>query len=175
MHVRKQEDKLTVEDLNKNPVWEYVLDEECVQFQNEKTLKPYIVPLPLDRNQVYFLVRATFRLISGAIYVGYIKPLKQAEDKLMHSLIPYDLNPVIVTNQGHVSFCYGINKPNKLTLSENYRRLNNKSINVFPIEFKADIDIKNSISEGILEGFLYIEQSGQSIFRLKASDVKYVK
>ena len=173
MKIRKQEDNLTTIDLIKFPVWEYALDEEQVEDQNEKTLSPYIKSPA--HNQTSLLVRATFELANGIVHVGYIKPLEKGENKLMHPLLPYDLTPVIVTDQGHVAFCYGIYKPDAATLLENYKRLGKESDNVFPIKFKADIYIRNSVSDGVLEGFLYFEQNPQNYFRLKSSDMKFVK
>ncbi len=120
MRIRKQENALTIFDLMQFPAWEYALDEEDVPGQNEKTLRPYLIPPPLDREQAYFVVRARFILANGASLTGFLKPLRQNEDKLMQPLIPYDLNPVIVTYHGQVPFCYGIFMPDEATISENY-------------------------------------------------------
>lgn len=175
MRTRIQENNLTISDLIRFPAWEYALNEEDIQGQNEKTLRPYLIPPPLDRVKGYFVVRARFTLASGASLIGFLKPLQQSEDELIQPLLPYDLNPVIVTNQGHVPFCYGIFKPDEATILENYKRLGYKAEYVFPISFMADIEVHNSVSEGVLEGFLYFEQGLQNFFKLKLSDVKYVK
>ena len=175
MRTRKQENTLTIFDLMQFPAWEYVLDEEDVPGQNEKTLRPYLIPPPLDREKAYFLVRARFTLANGASLTGFFKPLRQTEDRLMQPLLPYDLNPVIMTEQGHVPFCYGIFKPDEATLLENYRRLGYDAENVFPITFLADIEVRNSVSEGVLKGFLYFEQNLQNFFKVKLSDVNFVK
>jgi hypothetical protein len=175
MRTRKQENALTIFDLMQFPAWEYALDEEDVQDQNEKTLRPYLIPPPLDREKAYFVVRARFTLANGASLTGFVKPLRQSQDKLMQPLIPYDLNPVIVTDQGHVPFCYGVFKPDEATISENYKRLGYKAENVFPISFIADIEVRNSVSEGVSEGFLFFEHNSQNFFKLKLSDVKFVK
>lgn len=175
MQIRKQENALTILDLVQFPAWEYALDEEYAEGQNEKTLRPYLRPPPIDRNKAYFVVRAKFILANGVSLIGFIKPLKPSEDKLMLPLVPYDLNPVIVTDQGYVTFCYGVFKPDKMTISENYKRLGYDSENVFPIRFKADIEVRNSVSEGLLEGFLYFEQNSLNVFGLRSSDIKSVK
>jgi hypothetical protein len=93
----------------------------------------------------------------------------------MQPILPYDINPVIVTDQGHVSFCYGVFRPDEATISENYKRLGYEAEKVFPIGFMADIEVRNSVSEGVLEGFLYFEQDSQKFFKLKLSDIKSVK
>lgn len=175
MRTRKQENTLTIFDLIKFPAWEYALDENDVPGQNEKTLRPYLIPPPLDREKAYFVIRARFTLANGASLTGFIKPLPQSEDKLMQPLLPYDLHPVIVTDQGHVPFCYGVFMPDEATISENYKRLGYEAENVFPISFMADIEVLNSVSEGVLEGFLYFEQGSKNFFKLKLSDIKSVK
>jgi len=175
MEIRKQENTLTIFDLMQFPAWEYAIDEEDVQGRDEKTLRPYLTPPPLDREKAYFVARARFTLANGASMIGFFKPLRQSEDKLMQPLLPYDLNPVIVTDQGHVSFCYGVFMPDEATISENYKRLGYEAENVFPVSFMADIEVRNSVSEGVLEGFLYFEQDSQNYFKLKLSDVKFVK
>jgi hypothetical protein len=172
---RKQEYTLTIFDLMQFPAWEYALDKEDIQGQNEKTLRPYLISPPLDREQAYLLVRARFSLVNGTSLLGFLKPLRQSEDNLMQAILPYDLNPVIVTERGHVPFCYGVFKPDKETISENHKRLGHESENVFPIHFKTDIEVRNSIDEGVLEGFLYFEHVSKNFFELKFSDIKYVK
>lgn len=175
MRIRKQENNLTIADLLQHPAWEFALDEEDVQGQNEKSLRPYLIPPPLDRDKAYLLVRAKFTLANGAEKIGFIKPIKQGDIQLMQPLLPYDLNPVIVTDQGQVAFCYGIFKPDQVKISENYKRLGYGSENVFPIEFSTDIDVSNSVAYGIIEGFLYIEQDTQNFFRLDSTDIKSVR
>jgi hypothetical protein len=99
----------------------------------------------------------------------------QNEDKLMQPLLPYDLHPVIVTDQGHVPFCYGVFRPDEATISENYKRLSYEAEKIFPISFMADIWVSNSVNEGVLKGFLFFEQDLKNFFKLKLSDIKYVK
>lgn len=175
MRIRKQENALTIFDLMQFPAWEYALNEEDVPGQNEKTLRPYLIPPPLDREQAYFVVRARFILANGASLTGFLKPLRQNEDKLMQPLLPYDLHPVIVTDQGHVPFCYGVFRPDEATISENYKRLGYEAEKIFPISFMADIWVSNSVNEGVLKGFLFFEQDSKNFFKLKLSDIKYVK
>jgi hypothetical protein len=175
MQTRKQENALTISDLNQFPIWEYALDEEDVPGQNEKTIRPYLIPPHLIQMNAYFVVRTRFTLANGASLIGFIKPLTEKDNKLMKPLLPYDLSPVIVTDQGHVPFCYGVFKPNEATISENYKRLGYEAENVFPISFMFDIEVPNSVGEGVLYGFLYFDQDLINFFNLNKSDIKYVK
>lgn len=175
MRIRKQDNSLTILDLMQFPAWEYALDEEDFQGQNEKTIRPSMIPPPLDRGKSYFLVRTVFTLANGGSLIGIIKPLNKGEEQLMQPLVPYDLNPVIVTDQGHVTFCYGAFKPDESIILENYKRLGYGSECIFPIRFQADIEVCDSVDEGVLEGFMYFEQDSQDFFGLKLSDIKTVK
>jgi hypothetical protein len=175
MQIRKQDNNLTITDLMQYPVWEYTLDEEVVQDQNEKTLRPLSNVAPPSRDNVYFLVRAIFTLVNRTTQVGFIKPIKKGDDKLMLPLLPYDLNPVIVTERGHVHFCYGVFKPDEATISRNYELLGYDSENIFPIKFRSDIEVGNSYAEGVLNGFLYFDQDKNNFFKLISTDIKLVR
>jgi len=175
MRIRKQENDLTIADLIQFAAWEYALDEEYEQGQNEKTLRPYLMSPPLDLQKAYLLVRTRFILSNGDLHIGFVKPIKLGEQIFMQPILPYDLNPVIVTERGHVNFCYGTLKPEEATILENYKCLGYESDDPFPIEFLADIEVCNGIVEGMLEGFLYFEHDPTDFFRLIASDVKFVK
>jgi hypothetical protein len=94
------------------PAWEYALDEEAVGGQDARTVRPYQVPPPLDLHRSYFIVRASFYLADGTQMKGYIKPRKLGNSGFMSTLIPYDLQPIIVTEQGQLHFCYGVSRPN---------------------------------------------------------------
>ena len=48
MKIRKQVYELTVDDFTEFPVWEFALDEEGEENQDEATVRPSTAPLPLD-------------------------------------------------------------------------------------------------------------------------------
>ena len=172
--MRIQEDKLTIKDLTRYPVWEYALDEEGLPGQDEKTLKPCAKLPGIEDDVIYLIVRASFILANEVAMTGFINPSDLRVNKMMSPLLPYDLHPVIVTGSGHVHFCFGNTKPDRMTMTESYRRLGYEAKNVFPIEFKADVIIPRAIVEGLLEGFLYIEQGSKSTFHLEPSDLRFV-
>jgi hypothetical protein len=174
MKIRKQENKLTLDDINQFPVWEFALDEETFKGQNEKTLKPYLSN-SIDPAEAYLLVRATFSLSNGSRCKGFIKPFSQYTKRLSPPIFPYDLNPVIITDKGQIRFCYGTNKPKKSSFEKNYRWLGAGPEFVFPIEITCDVDVKNSITSGILDGFLYFASKSLDFFKVTKDDVKSVK
>lgn len=66
MKIRKQVYELTLDDLRKSPVWEFALDEEGEEGQDEATVRPCEIPAPLDPADGPFIIRALFTLADGA-------------------------------------------------------------------------------------------------------------
>jgi hypothetical protein len=175
MSIRRQDYRLTLVDLIQNPAWEYALDEEGLEGQDERTVRPYHDSPPLDPEKAYFIVRARFHLADDTQMLGYIKPIELSGSRFMNPVIPVDMNPVIVTELGQVTFWYGALKPETERISQNYRLLNKKPSEVFPIEFAADIEILDSITAGTLEGFLYCDNAVKDFFKLKSTDIRAVR
>jgi hypothetical protein len=173
--IRKQDYDLGLADLMQFPVWEYALDEEGNEGQDERTVRPYQGPLPPDISGTYFIVRASFHLVDGIEMKGYITPQKLDNSGMMSTVIPYDLDPIIVTERGRVHFCYGASKPGPKIIAQNCRMLNRKAAQVFPIRFASDVEVLGGITEGTLEGFLYFDESVQDFFHLSPTDMRVAK
>ena len=172
MRVRRQDYDLTVEDLAQFPAWEYALDEEGYEDQDERTVRPYSAKPPFEQGQAYLIIRASFYLADGTRMTGYIKPLELAETSVLKPLIPADMDPVIVTPKGRIEFWNGASQPDPDEISRNYARLNKGPLEVFPIRFASDVEVLNSVTEGVLEGFLYCDKGLPDVFNMKPSDVK---
>ena len=153
MRIRKQVDLLTLADVEENPVWEFALDEEGEEGQDEETVRPYQLTPPLDPSVGLLIVRAKFALADGAEMEGYLTP-------------PFDgspaigsIQPTIVTDQGQVGFWYGIVAPDKDRIAQNYRLLGKSPSQVFPLKFRSTVEIMGGPIEGELNGFLFYEDS----------------
>jgi hypothetical protein len=181
MKIRIQDYNLTFTDLMKYSTWEYALDEEEVEGQDERTVRPYLAPAPLDLSNAYFLVRASFVLADGTSYKGYIKPKpvdRVDAGNFMPVIVPYDLSPIIVLGKDHIHFQYGPEKPDPEEMQRVYSLFSKKSYEVFPIKFSSDVEILDSVHEGKLDGFMYFDQyQGDFVhtISLKSTDIKYAK
>ena len=71
MKIRKQVYDLAVSDLENHPIWEFALDEEGEDGQDEATVRPWEGGEPLNPADGMFVVRATFELADGTRLVGY--------------------------------------------------------------------------------------------------------
>lgn len=70
MTIRKQVYELAINELRDYPVWEYALDEEDREGQDEATVRPVILSAPLDPNIGMFIVRTRFKLADGTLHFG---------------------------------------------------------------------------------------------------------
>src|SRR5580765_5204572 len=94
--IRKQVYELSLQDLHSSPVWEFALDEEGAEGQDEATVRPYEISGPIDPAEGMFIIRAAFILRDGTKMVGYLTPPFQGDGTLG------TLQPVIITKDGQV-------------------------------------------------------------------------
>jgi hypothetical protein len=175
MKIRIQDYDLTFDDIMRYPAWEYALNEESVEGQDERTVRPYLAPPPLNPNDSYFIVRASFFLADGTKMKGLIKPKQLGQKENISTVIPYDLGPIIISKEWKMDFRYGTIKPDPDDIAENYRIIGKRPNEIFPIQFRSDIEVSNSIIEGVIEGFMYFDESHTDFFRLQSSDLRYMR
>lgn len=70
LETRKAVTDLTPADLDTFPVWEFALDEEGVEGQDETWVRPLNMPV-VPRNRYSLLVGTEFRAVCGGIYPGF--------------------------------------------------------------------------------------------------------
>ena len=151
MKIRKQVYQLTLEDLSKSPVWEFALDEEGEEGQDEATVRPYEFSGVLDTSDGMFIVRAFFILADGSRFLGYLTPPVQGDEGLG------TLQPIIVTQQGQVGFWRGVVAPDSARLSHFYGLLGKDASQVFPIRYESEVDLSGGKITGSIPGFLVLE------------------
>ena len=158
--IRKQVYELTFDDISIFPIWEFALDEEGENGQDELTVRPYPLSGSLDPNKGIFIVRADFKLADDTSMSGYIT-LPEKSDKSLGSI-----QPVIITEKGQVSFWKGNKKPSRKSILESYNRLGKQKNSVFPIHFKSSLTIPAVKIEGFIRGFLFFEKSPDSTIEM---------
>jgi hypothetical protein len=150
MRIRKQVYELTSDDLRKFPVWEFCLDEEGKDGQDEATVRPYPAPGLLDPRGGMFIVRAAFTLADGSRASGYLTPPAQNDSGIG------TLQPTIVTDTGQVMFWFGCAVPDRATLVRSYGYLGKEcGVAVFPLQFESQVDLIGGPVRGSLSGFQY--------------------
>jgi hypothetical protein len=157
--LRKSVVDLTIGDFERFPVWEFALDEEGEEGQDETTVRPLPLSSDLDPSAGMFVVRARFRLADATEMAGHLTPPVQGDRSLG------TLQPVIITAEGQVLFWWGSIEPPRSDIAASYRRLG-KTLprQVFPLEFSSDVPLIDGPLHGQLPGFLVLEdwQSGRT-------------
>jgi hypothetical protein len=150
--VRKQVYDLTVADLEQHGVWEFALDEEGEEGQDEATVRPYKVHGPLDPAEGMFIVRARLSLADGTRLTGYLTPPVQGDSSLG------TLQPAVVVAAGQVSFWCGMLEPEPAHIAASYARLGKSAASqVFPLRFASDVALIGGPITGELPGFMVLE------------------
>jgi len=157
--VRKSIPDLSEADFAEFPVWEFALDEEGEEGQDETTVRPWLQPQPIDPSDGMFVVRAEFVLADGTPMPGYLTPPVQGDDTLG------TLQPVITTPLGQVWFWCGLIAPQPDYFELAYNRLGKPGpTRVFPIRFRSAVDLVGGPVSGELPGFIVLEdfQTGRT-------------
>ena len=154
MRVKKQVYELTLDDLSTCPVWEFRLDEEDEEGQDESTVRPfrpYPASGPLDPADRMFVVRAVFTLADGSRMKGYFTPPVRGQEGIG------TLQPIIVTDRGQVRFWCGTAAPDSKRLAHCYELLGRDAKRVFPVRFESDVELAGGPARGSVPGFLVLE------------------
>ena len=151
MKIRKQVYELTPEDVRKFPVWEFVLDEEGEEGQDEATVRPVQVSGPLDPADGPFIIRAVFTLADGTQMSGCLTTPTQDDASLG------TLQPVIITERGQVLFWHGVIAPDAQSLAQSYAKLGRDAARAFPIQAVSDVELVGAPVRATIPGFLVLE------------------
>jgi hypothetical protein len=151
MKIRKQVYELTLRDLDRFPAWEFALDEEGEEGQDEATVRPCEVSGPIDPSEGMFIVRAAFTLADGTKLCGFLTPPFHHNDGLG------TLQPVIITERGQVMFWRGMCGPKAKDLAQNYEKLGRSADCVFPIEVVSDVELVGGHVRTTIPGFMVLE------------------
>lgn len=158
--MRKQVYELKPADLDRCPVWEFALDEEDVEVQDEATVRPFEFEGELDPYESYFVVRAKFTLRDGTNLDGYLTP---ADTEYLG-----DIHPVIVLGKGQVTFWWGTMAPNRNEMDQMYTLLGKAAGDVvFPIKFSSSVPLEGGPIKGEIPGFLVLTDWKQGTVRVQ--------
>jgi len=150
--IRKSVTDLALADFERFGVWEFALDEEGEEGQDETTVRPFEIRGALDPSEGMFVIRASFTLADGTAMRGYLTPPVQGDDSLG------TLQPIIVTPAGQVLFWCGVIAPSAEVVAASYRRLGKTSPSqVFPITFRSEVPLVVGPISGKLLGFTVVE------------------
>lgn len=151
LRVRRQIYELTPHDLETFPIWEFNLDETPENGQDELTVRPCLLSVPLDPTDRMFVVRAAFTLADGSMMRGYVTPPGRGDTGVGA------WQPIIVTDHGQVRFWCGTSVPGPKRLARSYKLLGKETKQVFPLRFESEVKLAGGPVRGSLPGFLVME------------------
>jgi len=144
--VRKQVYDLAPTDLEDCAIWEFALDEEGEEGQDEATVRPRPDLDVADPGRGYFVVRAEFAAHDGTRFDGYATA---CEDDALASV-----QPTIVTDRGQVRFWLGAFGPRPAELETAYELLAKTAEALFPLRYRAVVPVRGGRVEGVIPAFL---------------------
>jgi hypothetical protein len=149
MKIRKQVYDLTEQDLRACSTWEFALDEESEEGQDEATVRPWSGQAPVDPADGMYVVRATIVLADGTVHCGYLTPPTRGDES-----VPA-VQPVILTERGQVMLWYGVLAPRPELIQEAYDKLGRSRGQVFPVRYASDAALQSGVVEGSVDGFMH--------------------
>jgi hypothetical protein len=147
--IRLQVYELRPGDLARFPIWEFVLDEEGEEDQDEATVKPRPDLDRADPAEGMFVVHAEFTCADGTRLDGYVSPQDEA-------VIGY-IQPTVVTDEGQVAFWFGGVPPRPGDLETSYRMLGKTARELFPLGYRALVPHGGAALTGELPAFMHLE------------------
>ena len=155
-NLRVQFDDFNINHFGISPIWEFAIDEEGEEGQDETTLKPrFDLSFP-DPSEGLLIVECEFESNSGKEFRGICSP---SFDDSLSSIQPY-----ILTDNKFVMFWFGIAQPDKETKDGIYRLLGETPESLFPIKFKSKLpNADGSKISGQIDGFMWMTLSDDSV------------
>jgi hypothetical protein len=150
LRIRKQAYELTLDDLIRFPVWEFALDEEGEEGQDEATVRPFEHDGAVDPGEGGLIVRASFRFADGSEAAGCLSATA-GESSLS------DVQPIFVGAKGQVVFWRGMVRPTPEQLARDYEVLGKVAGDVFPIKYTSAVPLRGGPVTGEIPGFLVLE------------------
>lgn len=144
--VRRQVDQLTAKDLDDYPVWEFAIDEEGGEGQDETTVRPTHAAASY---QSTVIVRSAARLADGTSLTGLIVIPPGAS--------PEDIQAGIVLDVGHIHFWCGAIPPSRGDIERSYALFGRRAAQVFPIQFTPTIQIGGVPEKIVVTAFQYLD------------------
>ena len=147
--IRKQVYDLTIDDLSSHPVWEFCLDEEGEEGQDEATVKPSEEKEVPGHSPGSYILASDVRFADGSTGIGYI-----------YSGEPGDfgcIQPNVVTASGQVNLWLGwlkFVKDPQAAVAKALGQLGKNPTTAFPIRFKTRPDLNGAPMEIVAASFM---------------------
>lgn len=154
--LRIQFDDFSINHFDISPIWEFAIDEEGEEAQDETTLKPRLDLEFPDPSEGLLIVECDFIAKSGKQFRGLCSP---SFDNSLSSIQPY-----IIMDNKFVMFWFGIAQPDKETKDRVYKILGETTESLFPIKFQSKLtSADGSKISGQINGFMWMTLADKSV------------
>jgi hypothetical protein len=157
--IRVQFEDFTLDNFDIAPVWEFALDEEGEDGQDETTLRPCSGLTVADPADGLCIVKAEFTTASGKTFFGLCSPA--FEFNLA------DIQPYMFTDKGTLSFWFGMLEPTRQAIDDLYKQFGESKDTLFPIKFKSVTRTKGAKLAGLIDGFMWKPIDGEKVITIK--------
>ena len=147
--IRKQMFDLTAEDFGEFAVWEFCLDEEGLEGQNETTVRPSALKAIPANSMGSFLIAAEVRFGDGTKGVGYL--FSDERDVI-------SAWPAVFISSRKVQFQIAGSLPIEKVeerKEQYYRELGMDRQSIFPISFHSLVPVAGRTMSFVLDGFIF--------------------
>jgi hypothetical protein len=155
--IRIQFEDFELKHFDISSIWEFAIDEEGEENQDETTLRPARNFTIADPSEGMLLVKTQFETVKGKKYFGFCSPAFEINFG--------KIQPYILTNREKLPFWFGMFQPEQEYLEKFYAQLNETANTLFPIKFKALTPTKGVKLEGLIEGFMYLSGDEMKILK----------
>lgn len=155
--IRIQFEDFELKHFDISPIWEFAIDEEGEENQDETTLRPAYNFTIADPSEGMLIVKTQYETAKGKKYIGLCSPAFEFKFG--------EIQPYIFTNKSKLSLWFGMFQPDKENLEKLYEQLNETADTLFPIRFKGLTPTKGAKLEGIIEGFMYLSGDEMKIVK----------
>ena len=145
--IRVQFEDFKISYFDITQIWEFAIDEEGDDDQDETTLKPRTDLTVADPSQGLFMIQCKFATPTGKTFHGICHP---TFENSISSIQPY-----IFTDKGLVMFWCGAIKPTQNRKDSYYNLLNESSDSLFPLKFESTTPTVGANMSGLIEGFMW--------------------
>jgi hypothetical protein len=150
--IRKQVSELRPSDLDECAIWEFALDEEGNEGQDEETVRPRPELTRVDPREGLFVVRAKFVSADETEFDGIVSP--QVDEHIGF------VDPRIVTGRGQVAFWFGTVPPGPAVIEMSYRVLGKTAAQLFPLRYRSLVASAAGNVGGTIDGFTHYARGG---------------
>jgi|GEM_PF-862110 len=146
--IRIQFEDFTLDKFDIAPIWEFALDEEGVDGQDETTLRPCVGLSIADPSNGLCIIKAEFKANNGQKFHGICSPSFEQD---LSTIQPY----IIDSKVGLFPFWFGIAEPDQVVIGNFYKDLEVNKNSFFPLKYIGLTPSKGAKLQGNIDGFMW--------------------